>query len=135
MAEDGEAVKENSGGGVRDVVGEGRGWSSFGEEVAVAIRARESKRFWFVHDYQNLFVIFLSMFADDFTALEHTHICIMNCEMTKKICIDYTIPNGVSDCLRIKTMLSELFLLRRDWFRVLLIVTVGLFVLSSSSSS
>lgn len=24
------------------------------------------------------------MFADDFTALEHTHICIMNCEMTKK---------------------------------------------------
>lgn len=24
------------------------------------------------------------MFADDFTALEHAHICIMNCEMTYK---------------------------------------------------
>lgn len=24
------------------------------------------------------------MFADDFTALEHAHICIMNCEMNKK---------------------------------------------------
>lgn len=54
------------------------------------------------------------MFADDFTALEHTHICIMNCEMTKKICIDYTIQNGVSDCLRIKTMLSE-----RSWCAVI----------------
>lgn len=56
----------------------------FGRGVAVAIWARESKRFWFVRDYQN-FVIFLLMFADDFTALEHTHICIMNCEMTKNM--------------------------------------------------
>lgn len=56
-----------------------------GRGVALAIQARESKRFWFVRDYQNLFVIFLLMFADDFAALEHTHICIMNCEMTKNM--------------------------------------------------
>lgn len=41
----------------------------------------------------------------------------------KKICIDNTIQNEVSDCLRIKTMLSKNFLLRSDWVNVLLIMT------------
>lgn len=47
------------------------------------------------------------MFADDFTALVHAHICIMNCEMKYKICIDNKNQNEVSDCLRIKTILSK----------------------------
>lgn len=69
--------------GVRWV--KGGAYLVLGRAVALAIRTRESKRFWFVRDYQNLFVTFLLMFADDFTALEHTHICIMNCEMTKNM--------------------------------------------------
>lgn len=49
------------------------------------------------------------MFADGFTALEHAHICIMNCEMKLKLCIDNKNQNEVSDCLRIKTMLPKTF--------------------------
>lgn len=43
----------------------------------------------------------------------------------KKICIDITNQNEVSDCLRIKTMLSKAFHPRCDWFNVSLIMTDG----------
>jgi len=72
--------------------------------------------------YEILNIIwYFFMFADDFTASEHTHICIMNCEMTK-ICIDNKIQNEVSDCLRIKTYVIKNVPLRSDWFGVLLIM-------------